>query len=91
MTSSQAPFMVKRLIASYFNEDIGKIIVETPFVGGAYGGKTPVQLEILAYLGSKSVGGLPVKIFNTREEDMIMSPCHIGLDAKIKLGADHLE
>ena len=89
MTSSQAPFMVKRLIASYFNEDIGKIIVETPFVGGAYGGKTPVQLEILAYLGSKSVGGLPVKILNTREEDMIMSPCHIGLDAKIKLGADH--
>jgi CO/xanthine dehydrogenase Mo-binding subunit len=89
MTSSQAPFMVKRLIASYFNEDIGKIIVETPFVGGAYGGKAPVQLEILAYLGSKSVGGLPVKILNTREEDMIMSPCHIGLDAKIKLGADH--
>lgn len=89
MTSSQAPFMVKRLIASYFNEDIGKIIVETPFVGGAYGGKAPVQLEILAYLGSKSVGGLPVKILNSREEDMIMSPCHIGLDARVKLGADH--
>lgn len=90
MTSSQAPFMVKQLIAGYFNEDIGKIIVETPLVGGAFGGKASVQLEILAYLGSKAVGGLPVKILNTREEDILMSPCHIGLDAKIKFGADHL-
>ncbi|MDN3015240.1 xanthine dehydrogenase family protein molybdopterin-binding subunit [Paenibacillus sp. BSR1-1] len=88
MTSSQAPFMVKRLISDYFGEDLGKIIVHTPFVGGAYGGKAPVQLEILAYLASKEVGGKPVKIFNTREEDIITSPCHIGLDATVKLGAD---
>ena len=52
----------------YFKEDIGKIIVETPLVGGAYGGKASVQLEILAYLGSKAVDGLPVKILNTRKK-----------------------
>ena len=80
--------MVKQLIANYFHEDMGKIVVETPLVGGAYGGKASVQLEILAYLGSKAVGGLPVKVLNSREEDMIMSPCHIGLDAKVKFGAD---
>lgn len=88
VTSSQAPFMAKRLIADYFGEDLGKIIVHTPLVGGAYGGKASVQLEILAYLASKEVGGRPVKIFNTREEDMITSACHIGLDAVVKLGAD---
>ncbi|WP_373463208.1 xanthine dehydrogenase family protein molybdopterin-binding subunit [Bacillus sp. SORGH_AS_0510] len=87
-TSSQAPFMVKRLISDYFGEDIGKIIVQTPLVGGAYGGKASVQLEILAYLASKEVGGKAVKILNTREEDILTSPCHIGLDAFIKLGAD---
>ena len=87
MTSSQAPFMVKKLIASYFDEDIGKIIVHTPLVGGAYGGKAAVQLEILAYLASKAVDGKAVKLLNTREEDIITSPCHIGLDATIKLGA----
>ena len=43
--------MVKRLIARYFKEDLGKIVVETPLVGGAYEGKASVQLEILAYLG----------------------------------------
>lgn len=62
--------MVKTLIADYFGEDMGKIVVHTPFVGGAYGGKAPVQLEILAYLASKAVGGQPVNVFNTREEDM---------------------
>ncbi len=88
MTSSQAPFMVKRLIADYFEEEMGKIVVETPLVGGAYGGKASTQLEILAYLGSKAAGGRAVKLVNQREEDLIMSPCHIGLDAKIKIGAD---
>ena len=88
MTSSQAPFMVKQLIANYFKEDIGKIVVHTPLVGGAYGGKAAVQLEVLAYLASKAVGGKPVKILNDREQDIITSPCHIGLDATIKLGAD---
>lgn len=88
MTSSQAPFMVKRLLADYFDEDMGKIIVHTPLVGGAYGGKAAVQLEMLAYLASKELGGKPVKLFNTREEDILTSPCHIGLDATVKLGAD---
>jgi CO/xanthine dehydrogenase Mo-binding subunit len=88
-TSSQAPFMVKQLIAAYFHEDIGKIIVDTPLVGGAYGGKASVQLEILVYLASKAVGGKPVKILNSREEDIITSPCHIGLDATVKFAAGH--
>ncbi|MBM7652981.1 xanthine dehydrogenase family protein molybdopterin-binding subunit [Neobacillus cucumis] len=88
MTSSQAPFMVKQLIAKYFNEDMGKIVVQTPLVGGAYGGKAAVQLEVLAYLASKAVGGRPVKLLNDREQDIITSPCHIGLDATIRLGTD---
>lgn len=86
ITSSQAPFMVKKLISEYFEIEAGKVIVETPLVGGGYGGKAAVQLELLAYIASKAVGGRLVKILNTREEDMLTSPAHIGLDAKIKLG-----
>ncbi|KAB2331569.1 xanthine dehydrogenase family protein molybdopterin-binding subunit [Cytobacillus depressus] len=87
-TSSQAPFMVKRLIADYFGEDEGKVVVRTPLVGGAFGGKAATQLELFAYLASKAVGGKPVKVFNGREQDIITSPVHIGLDAKVKIGAD---
>lgn len=86
-TSSQAPFAIKKLMKWYFGIEPGKVIVHTPLVGGAFGGKASVQLEVIAYLASKAVGGNPVKLFNTREEDMITSPVHIGLDATVKLGA----
>lgn len=39
-------------------------------------------------MASKAVGGRPVKVWNTREEDIITSPSHIGLDATVKFGAD---
>lgn len=87
-TSTQTPFSVKKSISKYFKVDEGKVIVHTPVVGGAFGGKATVQLEILAYLASRSVGGKPVRISNSREEDMGTSPCKMGLEARIKLGAD---
>ncbi|MBM7716130.1 CO/xanthine dehydrogenase Mo-binding subunit [Bacillus thermophilus] len=85
-SSSQAPFMIKKLIAAYFQIPSGNIIVKTPLVGGGYGGKASIQLEILAYIASKAVNGRLVKIANNREEDMVTAPGHIGLDATIKLG-----
>lgn len=86
-TSSQAPFIVRKLISRYFSVDEGKIVVNTPFVGGAFGGKAAVQLEFIAYMASKAVGGQMVKLVNTREEDMITSPVKIGLETKIKVGS----
>ncbi|KMY45198.1 aldehyde oxidase [Bacillus sp. FJAT-27916] len=87
-SSSQAPFMIKRLISEYFQVEIGKVTVHTPLVGGAYGGKASIQLELLAYIASRAVGGRKVKVINSREEDMLTSPGHIGLEARVKLGAN---
>ncbi|MGE5404344.1 MAG: xanthine dehydrogenase family protein molybdopterin-binding subunit [Candidatus Saccharibacteria bacterium] len=86
-SSSQAPYSIRNLISRYFHIETGKINVHVPLVGGGFGGKAPVQLEIIAYLASKAVGGRLVKLANTREEDMVSSPCHLGLEATIKLGA----
>lgn len=86
-SSTQAPFSIRELISKYFGVNEGNIIVHTPLVGGGFGGKAAVQLELIAYLASLSVGGRPVKLFNTREEDIITSPCHLGMEAKVKLGA----
>ncbi len=86
-TSSQAPYRIKALMEDYFGVEQGKVIVNTPLVGGAYGGKASMQIEILAYLASKAVGGRLVKLQYSREEDMITAPGHVGLEAKIKLGA----
>lgn len=87
-TSTQAPFNIKENLSKYFKIDEGKIVVHTPLVGGAFGGKAAVHLEILAYLASRSVDGRPVKISDSREEDICSAPCKMGLEAKIKLGAD---
>lgn len=86
-SSTQAPFSVRNMISQYFGIELGKVTVKTPLVGGGFGGKAPVQIEILAYMASKSVGGKIVKIANSREEDIVTSPCRLGLEAKIKLGA----
>lgn len=86
-TSSQAPFAVKKLISKYFNLPEGSVIVHTPFVGGGFGGKAPVQLEILAYITSRAVNGKAVRIANSREEDITTSPCKMGLEANLKIGA----
>jgi xanthine dehydrogenase, molybdenum binding subunit apoprotein (EC 1.17.1.4) len=86
-TSSQTPFSVRESISQTFNIDLDKIIVEVPFVGGGFGGKAPVQLELLAYMASKAVGGKEVKMINSREQDIASSPCRMGLEATVKLGA----
>lgn len=86
--SSQSPYAVRTQIAEAFQIPPGQIQVRVPFVGGGFGGKAPVLLEILAYIASRSVNGQPVRVIIPREQDMALAPCRIGLEADIRLGAD---
>lgn len=85
---TQSPFTIKKVFNQFFNLDVGDVIVHIPMVGGAFGGKGTVQLEPLAYLASKAVGGKLVTLTLSREEDMTTAPCRIGFDATVKLGVD---
>lgn len=87
-TASQAPYAVRQQLAQAFLIPAGQIEVRVPLVGGGFGGKAPVTLEILAFLASRSVGGKAVRITLPREQDMFSAPCRIGLEAEIKIGAD---
>ncbi|MCE5234772.1 MAG: xanthine dehydrogenase family protein molybdopterin-binding subunit [Eubacteriales bacterium] len=87
LTASQSPFEVQKLLAAYFGLRQNMVRVETPLVGGAFGGKSAVQLEVLACLASAAVGGRPVRLVNPRESDMVASPCRAGFEAWIRLGA----
>ncbi len=86
-SSTQSPHAIKAELALAFNLDEGDIIVTAPLVGGGFGGKAPVNLEFIAYIASRAVGGRLVRLANTREEDIATSPTKIGIEAKIKLGA----
>lgn len=83
---TQSPFTIKKVLNQFFNIKVGDIIVHVPEVGGAFGGKGTIQLEPLAYLASNAVGGKKVKLQYNRQEDLTTAPCHIGMDAEIKLG-----
>lgn len=86
-TASQGPFAVRKLISEHFGVELGKVVVNVPLVGGGYGGKATVDLEFLAVMASRAVGGQPVIVTNTREQDMASSPGKLALEAKVKLGA----
>lgn len=88
-SASQSPYIIRRVISQSFQIPLHKVIVHTPLVGGSFGGKAAIQIEILAFLASSAVGGKAVKLANSREVDMISSPVHIGLDARIKLGCTY--
>lgn len=85
-STSQAPFVVRSLMSEFFKIPTGKITVKAPPIGGGFGGKAGIQLEALAYLLSKAVGGRPVKLVNTREQDLTGSPGRIGFKGEVKMG-----
>ena len=86
-SSTQAPFVVRELLNQAFGIPNGKIKIIAPRIGGGFGGKDGLQLEALVYLLSKEVGGRPVRLVNTRQQDLLSSPGRTGLFARVKLGA----
>ncbi len=86
-SASQSPFIVRHSISLYFDIPHNKIKVKTPYVGGGFGGKAGIYLEALVYLLSKEVNGKPVRLVNSREEDMVSSPGSMGFKGEVKLGA----
>lgn len=86
-SSTQSPFGVRTLLAKAFGLRERDIRVTAGAVGGGFGGKAGIQLEPLAYLLSKGVGGRPVRLTNSREADLIGSPGRPGLEATVRLAA----
>lgn len=86
-SATQAPFVVRSLMSTFFAIPTGNIRIIALPVGGGFGGKAGIQLEALAYLLSRAHNGRPVMVRNQREEDMLSSPGHIGLAARVKAGA----
>ncbi len=86
-SSTQSPYGVRTIMSRVFGTPPGRITVQVADIGGGFGGKAGIQLEPLAYLLSRELGGRPVRVVNTREQDMVGSPGGPGLEARVKLGA----
>jgi CO/xanthine dehydrogenase Mo-binding subunit len=87
-SSSQSPYTVRHLMSVCFGLPHANLRVHVPYVGGGFGGKAGLHLEPLAYVLSRAVGGRPVKIVATREEEFNTLPSRQGLHSTVEIGAD---
>ncbi len=62
------------------------IRVITPYVGGGFGGKAGVTMEILAAALAIQVKGAPVKILWSREQEFYNTYQRLGMFSRIKIG-----
>jgi carbon-monoxide dehydrogenase large subunit len=88
-TASQSPYTQRNIFAETLaslglsNKDVRVI---TPYVGGGFGGKAGVTMEILAAVLATRVKGMPVKVMWNRAQEFHNTYQRQGVVAKLKLG-----
>ena len=89
-TASQSPYIQRDLFAEALgplglsHQDIRVI---TPYVGGGFGGKAGVTMEIIGAALATAVKGHPVKLRWTREQEFYNTYQRQGVVARLKVGA----
>ncbi|MFP4496638.1 MAG: xanthine dehydrogenase family protein molybdopterin-binding subunit [Vulcanimicrobiota bacterium] len=88
-SASQSPYTQRNLIADALKE-LGfshkDVRVITPFVGGGFGGKAGVTMEILAAVLAVKVKGRPVKMRFNRAQEFYNTYQRQGTTATLKVG-----
>lgn len=87
-TCSQSPFAQRDLIAQSLDIPHGNLRVVSPYVGGGFGGKAGVSMEVYAVVLARAIKGHPVKLRMTREEEFICTTTRQSLVAHTKIGCD---
>lgn len=91
-SASQSPHTQRNLIADalsplgFSHKDV-RII--TPYVGGGFGGKAGVTMEIIAAVLALAVKGRPVKLRFSRAQEFYNTYQRQGTVAKIKMGVNN--
>jgi carbon-monoxide dehydrogenase large subunit len=87
-TCSQSPFAQRDLIAQSLGIPHGNLRVISPYVGGGFGGKAGISMEVCAVVMARATKGRPVKLRMTREEEFIGTTVRQSLVAHTKIGCD---
>ncbi|OQA29062.1 MAG: 4-hydroxybenzoyl-CoA reductase subunit alpha [Verrucomicrobia bacterium ADurb.Bin345] len=89
-SASQSPYTQRNVFAEAiapFGLTHKDVRVITPYVGGGFGGKAGVSMEILGVALALAVKGSPVKVRWTRAQEFYNTYQRQGVIAHIKLGA----
>jgi carbon-monoxide dehydrogenase large subunit len=90
-TASQSPYTQRHLFAEALSS-LGithkDVRVITPFVGGGFGGKAGVSMEIIGAALATTVKGRPVKVLWSRAQEFYNTYQRQGLTCRIKVGVN---
>ena len=86
-SSSQAPFVLREVLADYFKLPMNKIHVNIPYLGGGFGGKSDYTIEPLVALTARFLPGNHIKFVLSRKEVFIGTVLGRGMKGRMKLGA----
>ena len=88
-TSSQSPFTQRNVFAQAlepFGISHKDVRVISTYIGGGFGGKAGVSMEIIGAALAMSVQGRPVKVLWNRAQEFYNTYQRQGVSAKIKMG-----
>ena len=87
--SSQSPYAQRGVMAvalKPFGLSHRDIRIVTPYVGGGFGGKAGVSMEIIGAVLAIVMKGRPVKLNWTREQEFMNTSQRQGVIARVKMG-----
>lgn len=87
VTSTQNPFHTRRILGEVFEVPLRNIRVQKPRIGGGFGGKQQIHLELYAMLVTMKTGK-PAKVVMSRKEVFESSFARHKMRLDIRLGAD---
>lgn len=86
LSSTQIPYICRRIIAKALDVSWSRIRVKKPFIGGGFGNKQEVTIEPITVAMSMACGGRPVQVALTREESIAFTRTRHAIDYDISLG-----
>ncbi|MBT4287882.1 MAG: molybdopterin-dependent oxidoreductase, partial [Deltaproteobacteria bacterium] len=85
--TTQTPFQERRVLSELLGLPESQIRIIKPFMGGGFGARQQLHNQHIGALLSKAVKR-PVKIINTREEEMYASAVRHEVTANLKIGVN---
>jgi CO/xanthine dehydrogenase Mo-binding subunit len=86
-SSSICPFIIRQEMAKKYDLPVSEVRVHIPEVGGCFGYKSDITVELTVSWIASFVPGRPVKWVATRKEDFTSSLTGHGIRTYMKLGA----
>ncbi|MGI6406178.1 MAG: xanthine dehydrogenase family protein molybdopterin-binding subunit [Syntrophaceticus sp.] len=86
-SSSVCPFIIRQELAHTFDMPVSEVRVHIPEIGGSFGYKSDITVELTIAWIASFVPGRPVKWVATRREDFTSTLTGHGIRTYMKLGA----